>query len=452
MPDLIKQDMNFLEYPLWMQTVDVLTRDEEGYIWRERAGYLYLVGYKPPLKTDVLFLFYLLLKSQQAGWHDTITVTRYEVLQACGLRKDRWWYARLTESLDRWASVRLRFQGTFYDGTTYQAMNFGIIDEWTLKDDAQGLEIRFAPKWLRTIQASDFFQMLDFEHLKALRSPLVVRLYEILCKSFQGRSVWEINAMKLAEKIPMRERYPADVIPKIQAAVKRINGHSSLHVQLRVKRPIRGQAILVFEKVAEAPATPAASLPGGAGVPDEAAFHAVVELLPLEHRGKKTLLEALATAYRQQGAAYVARNIRYTNQHCTGNYRAYLARALRADWGAALAEDEAQAQQAQAAREVQARTAAEHQRQEAAAIERDRELTRLARAYLRQLPAEAVAALTAEALPRLDPALQPRALVEEDVAASLLRFHLEQLVIDKRLIALPEDEGGTPEYGPAAAR
>jgi hypothetical protein len=101
MPDLIKQDMNFLEYPLWMQTVDVLTRDEEGYIWRERAGYLYLVGYKPPLKTDVLFLFYLLLKSQQAGWHDTITVTRYEVLQACGLRKDRWWYARLTESLDR---------------------------------------------------------------------------------------------------------------------------------------------------------------------------------------------------------------------------------------------------------------------------------------------------------------------------------------------------------------
>jgi hypothetical protein len=38
------------------------------------------------------------------------------------------------------------------------------------------------------------------------------------------------------------------------------------------------------------------------------------------------------------------------------------------------------------------------------------------------------------------------------VASSLLRFHLEQLVIDKRLIALPEDEGGTPEYGPAVAR
>lgn len=188
---------------------------------------------------------------------------------------------------------------------------------------------------------------------------------------------------------------------------------------------MRGQAILVFEKVAAAPATPAASLPGGAGGPDEAAFSAVVDLLPAEHRGKQTLLEALATAYRQQGAAYVARNIRYTNQHCTGNYRAYLAKALRADWGAALAEDAAQAQQAQAAREVQAQAETTRRRQEAAAIERDREVTHRARVYLRQLPAEAVAALTAEALPRLGPALQSRAQVEEDVAASLLRFHLE---------------------------
>jgi hypothetical protein len=32
------------------------------------------------------------------------------------------------------------------------------------------------------------------------------------------------------------------------------------------------------------------------------------------------------------------------------------------------------------------------------------------------------------------------------------RFHFEQLVIDKRLITLPEDEEGTPEHGPAAAR
>ena len=45
-----------------------------------------------------------------------------------------------------WSATSRRFQGTFYDGTTYQAMNFGIIDEWTLKDDAQVLEIRFAPQ------------------------------------------------------------------------------------------------------------------------------------------------------------------------------------------------------------------------------------------------------------------------------------------------------------------
>jgi len=92
------------------------------------------------------------------------------------------------------------------------------------------------------------------------------------------------------------------------------------------------------------------------------------------------------------------------------------------------------------------------ERDRCTAIERDRELTRLARVYLQQLPAEAVAALTEEVIPRLDPALQPRALVEKDVASSLLRFYLEQLVIDKRLITLPEDEGGASEHEPAAAR
>jgi hypothetical protein len=271
-----------------------------------------------------------------------------------------------------------------------------------------------------------------------------------LRKSFQGRSVWEISAMKLAEKIPMRERYPADVIPKIQAAVKRIKGYTSLQVQLRVKRPARGQAILMFEKLPETPETPAAPVLSTAGLPDEAAFHTLVALLPLAQRDKPTILETLTTAYRQQGAAYVARNIQYTNQHSTGNYRAYLAKALRADWGAALAEDAAQAQ-AQAMQQAQAQATAERQRQEAARIARDRELTRQARAYLQQLSAEAVAALTEEALTQIDPALQSKARVADNVEASLLRFHLEQLVIDQYLITLPEGAEETPASGLASA-
>jgi hypothetical protein len=188
------------------------------------------------------------------------------------------------------------------------------------------------------------------------------------------------------------------------------------------------------------------------GLPDEAGFHALLELLPPAHRSKQTIREALATAYRQQGAAYVARNIRYTNQHCTGNYRAYLAKALRADWGAALVEDEAQAQQTHTTRAAQARAEAERQRQDEARIARDHELTRRARAYLQQVPAEALAALTEEAMTRLDPALQSRARVEDSVASSLLRFYIEQLVIDQRLITLPEDEGSAPEHEPASAR
>jgi hypothetical protein len=42
--------------------------------------------------------------------------------------------------------------------------------------------------------------------------------------------------------------------------------------------------------------------------------------------------------------------------------------------------------------------------------------------------------------------------VEDSVASSLLRFYIEQLVIDQRLITLPEDEGSAPEHEPASAR
>jgi len=52
---------------------------------------------------------------------------------------------------------------------------------------------------------------------------------------------------------------------------------------------------------------------------------------------------------------------------------------------------------------------------------------------------------------QIDPALRPKVRVVENVEASLLRFHLEQLVIDQRLIPLPEDEGAVPGPAPAAA-
>ena len=131
--ELIKQDINFLEFPLWLQDSQMAHQIEEGYIWQDREGFVYRTGYKPPVKIDLIFLLYLLLKSQQTEWKEELDLTRFEILAACSVGTSKNWYARLEESLKRWTSVVVEFEGTFYDGTSYQIMQFHIVDDWELE-------------------------------------------------------------------------------------------------------------------------------------------------------------------------------------------------------------------------------------------------------------------------------------------------------------------------------
>ncbi len=68
---------------------------------------------------------------------------------------------------------------------------------------------------------------------------------------------------------------------------------------------------------------------------------ALLDLLPPEHKGKKTITDAITKAYKDHGKDYVIYNIRYSNTNCKdkSKYRAYLNKALKENWGEGLAED-----------------------------------------------------------------------------------------------------------------
>jgi len=243
--ELIKQDINFCEYPIWFQDSK---QQGAGLVWTDRKGFTYRIGYKMPTKTDVIFLYYLMLRSQQAGWKDELTLTQREILGGCGISPGKRDADRLKDSLERWKMVGIQFSGTFYNGKEYQTMSFGVIDEWDLEKGTGHLNIRFAPKWLEWIKNSDYFRYIDFRQMKSLGSPLATRLYEILIKSFQGRNEWSIDTLKLATKIPMKQKYVADILPKIVKAVDIINAKTDLNITITVKRPQRGQAVITFRK------------------------------------------------------------------------------------------------------------------------------------------------------------------------------------------------------------
>jgi len=331
----IKQDINMLEYPLWMQDERLPSKipEDKGFIWQDREGYVYRCGYKVPTKLDIIYLMYLLYRSQQEGWKEEIELSRYEVLRSCGYSSCRPAdYERLEDSLERWKMVGIKFQGTFYDGKRYIALSFGVIETWKIDEQSKKLRVRFNREWLTRIKNSSYFKYLNFDQIRALRSPLAMRLYEILAKSFQNRDEWVIEAKKLAQKIPMKERAVAHIIPKIKAAVNRINAKTSLRVCLQIERPRRGQAIFTFRRLQEGQEE--LLIIESTGQSSQEALRRLLALVPERHRSKKTIQEMVVRALRQHDEEYVRRNILYANEKVRQprSYRVFLARALKADW------------------------------------------------------------------------------------------------------------------------
>lgn len=235
MGDLVKQDINFLDKPLWFQSAK---NQEEGKVirWEDIDGYVYKAAYKLPDKLDILFLFYMLLKSQQAGYKQKMVFTRYEIVKACGLSMKGESYKRLEDGLKKWKNVNIEFHGTFYDGKQYKTMLFGIVDYAAIWEEDKKIEIRFNKEWLIKIKESGFCKYIQFNRYKALKRPVSRRLFEILGKTFKGRFSWEIGLVKLGKKLTLsgkkvknkdgEEReviYASDVLRAIKPAINEIN-------------------------------------------------------------------------------------------------------------------------------------------------------------------------------------------------------------------------------------
>jgi hypothetical protein len=245
MNDKIKQDINFLEYPLWMQSLEKPTG--RVMIWKDRDGYTFESTRGTPSKVDMLFLYFILGESQSSNWSEAVTFSRYKIFNACGMnvgQKDR---ARLVESLEIWKRVTVSFSGTFYTGTEYQCLEFGIIDGWGIRENDKKIQVKLNSLWLEKIKQSEFFKYISFTQMKSLRSPLALRLYEILIKTFYKRSCWEIDIHRLAEKIPMKEKYVAHITPKIESAVKRIREKTELNVTVKKVKQERGKGKFIFK-------------------------------------------------------------------------------------------------------------------------------------------------------------------------------------------------------------
>ena len=344
MSKIIKQDINFLEKPLWFPNP---RHDGMGFIWKDKDGYEYRTGYKSPDKIDILILLYLLFEAQKKSYTQYVETTKRKILKECGLPvTNRNYYARVEDSLMRWKNIAIKFEGCFYDDGKKITVGFGIIDDYEIDKRNRKVQLSFNEKWLAKIEESNFFKLINFNYYKALKRPISRRLYEILCKSFVGRDQWPIKLVNLGGKLTLSGRngvvYASDVLVKIKPAVNEINKLAKnpalakgmglkLDDLFLVEYELKGkeqERVIIFQKK---------RIPKNQPVDRK-----LIELLELvkEKSKSKKLADIIAKAYERHDYEYVYSNIRYANTHMRKNYSVFLQKALIENWAMDWWEEE----------------------------------------------------------------------------------------------------------------
>jgi hypothetical protein len=235
----------------------------------------------------------------------------------------------------------------------------------------------------------------------------------------------------MAEKIPMKERYPAHIVPKIQTAINRINKCSDTKFLLETRQIDRGQTVLCFKKtVAEKVLLPFHQLEKESfTIPEKPEITVLINLLPEPRRSQKTILEPVIAFYEMRGADYVARNIRYTNKNAKNNYRPYLLKALQNDYGLAMQEDEEAArqviaQEAMKAQEIAQSEAVEHKRRK-----EQEENKKRAQAYIESLSEESRSDLQAEAMANMSDSIKEIVMKKGLGSKIMLNMAMENIAL-----------------------
>jgi hypothetical protein len=243
MNELVKQDINFMEYPLYV--LSQKTEKEDLKICIDNKKYELNVGYKTPNSTDMLFLYYFIKLSQEENYKRKLILKKSQIVKDVAPSDASYYYKRLEETLKIWRNTGLTFQGTFYDGENYQTLVFGVLDHGELKEDGRVL-VTFNETFLKILKETNFYRYINFNELKKLRKPISRRLYELFKKS---KFPFKIEITKLAQKLTLDRKYPSSIIIKIEPAIKEINKNTDLNIQFIYKKNEFGKTICVFEQL-----------------------------------------------------------------------------------------------------------------------------------------------------------------------------------------------------------
>lgn len=161
-------------------------------------------------------------------------------------------------------------------------------------------------------------------------------------------------------------------------------------------------------------------------------------LLPETYRNKFSIRKEVAKALEKNNFDYVMRNIVYSNNKSNaakpsrteGNYRAYLSKALRDDYGLAYVEDQQSRKEVEQQRQKTFAEAEQQKRRENHKIDQERENRKKARIFIASCASETLQAYEEEARNRMSPEALARHLRKDPIGNFEFKRRLEDVVLE----------------------
>jgi len=193
----------------------------------------------------------------------------------------------------------------------------------------------------------------------------------------------------------------------------------------------------------------------------ESELASLIDLLPDEYKGRKSVSKILEDSIIKHGFEYVMRNIIYTNEKSnavkpglTGNrsnYRAYLNKALNNDYGLAYMEDQQVKQEAEKLNQKTFAEAEKQKQREKNQIDQERESREKARVFIASYAPETLETYAEEARKRLSPDSLARYHRKDVIGLFEFKRRLEDVVMEHTGLRKPQSEAASelPENKPA---
>jgi hypothetical protein len=229
-----RDEMNLCEFPI-ATLAERVPPGCKTLVFEDQHGRLTVIGsdaYGLPtaLDSDVIVALIQLTKQRNDFTDPTVEFSRYELLKLLGWENRGWNYRRLSESLHRWVTVSLKYDGCWWNNKRKRrtSASFHILEYVILPDEDDPCETSsFA--WNKIFFKScrdGNLKRLDLDTYFALKSAVSKQLYRFLDKRFYLRNRWSFDLRELAfEHVGMSRNYTAAKLKeKLRPALEELEG------------------------------------------------------------------------------------------------------------------------------------------------------------------------------------------------------------------------------------